>query len=222
MADNLLSPYSYPISEYTTDDEMRQERVSQALGWDTSRPWRELGMRALTQLPLAMGAAGAMMPRAGMPQPRAASQPRQPPRELTQSQRDLYELNPSRPIEFGPGAYSERRLMATPDPVRAERYWDALGEFRLGPNTPQSVPPSNAPQRGPTQAQRDFHEMPRPETTMDGMPPRPSDVARERQYWRGVNEFRDMTPPPRNRMNALLPFAGGAVAAPWLVPDEPY
>jgi hypothetical protein len=57
------APYSYAPSEFTTADEMRQERVSQALGWDTSRPWRKLGMDAATYLPLALRSpAGARMP----------------------------------------------------------------------------------------------------------------------------------------------------------------
>lgn len=54
MADNLLAPFSYPVSEYTTPAEMQQERISQALGWDTSRPGVEFARRALTYLPLAM------------------------------------------------------------------------------------------------------------------------------------------------------------------------
>lgn len=51
QANALLAPYSYAPSEYTTADEMRQERISQMFGWDTSRPGREFLMRALTQLP---------------------------------------------------------------------------------------------------------------------------------------------------------------------------
>jgi hypothetical protein len=45
-------PLSYPISEYTTPEEMRQERISQAFGWDTSRPGHEF----LRRLPLLLQA----------------------------------------------------------------------------------------------------------------------------------------------------------------------
>jgi hypothetical protein len=38
-------PRSYPASEFTTPDEMRQERISQALGWDTTRPGEEFRNR---------------------------------------------------------------------------------------------------------------------------------------------------------------------------------
>ena len=45
---------SYAPSEFTTANELLDERISQGLGWDTTHPGQEFLRRALTQLPLAL------------------------------------------------------------------------------------------------------------------------------------------------------------------------
>jgi hypothetical protein len=179
MADNLLAVYSYPPSEYTTADEMRQERISQGLGWDTSRPGREFLVRALTQLPLAA------MPSANMVIPRA------------------------------PGVTLPEIMRRTPPATPAPR----SGSFT---------------QRGPTQAQRDFHELnPRyhgfeyDAAANRGMNnPSISDAAldamwnRHSRFNQLLREFENLPRPPNNRLNALLPFAGAGAAN--LLDESPY
>jgi hypothetical protein len=50
---NRSAPYTAPMSEFTTPEDLRRERISSALGWDVGRPWQEFAQRAL---PLALSA----------------------------------------------------------------------------------------------------------------------------------------------------------------------
>ena len=69
------SPYTAPVSEFTTPGDMQRERISSAFGWDVGRPWQEFGRRAMTYLPMLPLGGGAVpsMNAPRVPQPRAAS-----------------------------------------------------------------------------------------------------------------------------------------------------
>jgi hypothetical protein len=182
---------------------MRQERISQALGWDTSRPGREFAMRALTFGPLGLGPGRAAMP------PMRAPAPTLPElmsvRDRARPYND-YELG-----VLGHEARFEQMRNAFRDAAAQRREQQPAGPPRQArPNKPQSIPPSNTQQRGPTQGQSDLYALdPRGQEPISASRML-RDMDRSEAYWRARRSFDQMDPPPRNRMNALLPFAGAA------------
>jgi hypothetical protein len=134
----------------------------------------------------------------------------------TQGQRDLYELTPATNPHEARAVMMDDSHRSMLDPVRSQRFWDAPD---LHSARPSSVPPSNAPQIGPTQPQRDFHAL-NPNTSPEvAFGRRASDPVQHARYWRGLREmnpsrdplfggtFENLPRPPNNRLHA----DGGAV-----------
>jgi hypothetical protein len=147
------------------------------------------------RMPRPQGAA-----RVNPPMERQSSQPRQGP---TQGQRDLYSLEAHRPNEVG--------LVDFPDEALARSFHRGLDQFQHSA-APSSIPPSNAPVRGPTQVQRDYsalYPFSAEERYLGSRHPQ-SNTPEARAFYRALGQFRDLPRPPNNRLNALLPFAGAA------------
>lgn len=97
-------PYTAPVSEFTTPEDLRRARISAALGWDVGNPWGEFVERAL---PLALGAVRAPVA------PRVAPAPAAPG-----------PWQPGFMTEWLRGRYQPQ---GRPQPWQADRRWGPLG-----------------------------------------------------------------------------------------------
>jgi hypothetical protein len=107
------APYTAPVSEFTTPEDLRRERISSALGWDVGRPWQEFAQRAL---PLALSAVRApVAPRMAPAAPASPAAPAAPQGPW----------EPGFMTQWLQGRYQPQ---GRPQPWQADRRWGTAGQ----------------------------------------------------------------------------------------------